>query len=145
MPRCHKNVIPLLYGKGMESQNTKPYCIEIADDEGIILLWLSRTVARLCDRVVTAVNGEQAVQVYRNHKPPIVLLDISMPLKDGLEAAREIRDLARKEGAFVYLIALTANPFTPEIRDTFDAFLGKPVKTEALVGLLKQVRESILV
>ncbi len=127
----------------MEDQITKPYSIEIADDEGIILLWLSRTVARLCDRVITATDGDQAVQLYRIHTPPIVLLDISMPRKDGLEAAREIRSLAQKEGAFVYLIALTANPITEEIRDTFDAFLGKPVKTEALVSLLTHVGESI--
>jgi len=127
----------------MENQITKPYCIEIADDEGLILLWLSRTVARLCDRVVTATNGEQAVQAYLDHRPPIVLLDISMPLKDGLEAAREIRSLAQKEGTFVYLIALTAYPLSPEIRDTFDTFLSKPVKTEVLVSLLTQVRKSI--
>lgn len=127
----------------MEDQIINHYCIEIADDEGIILLWLSRTVARLCDRVVTANDGEQAVQVYRKYKPPIVLLDISMPCKDGLEAAWEIRDIARKEGIFVYLIALTANSLTPEIQDAFDAFLAKPVKTETLESLLTKVREFI--
>ncbi|MDK2781791.1 MAG: two-component system, chemotaxis family, chemotaxis protein CheY, partial [Archaeoglobi archaeon] len=41
--------------------------------------------------VITATNGEEAVQLYKSHKPDVVLMDIIMPVMNGVDATREIK------------------------------------------------------
>ena len=63
----------------------------IADDEAFIRQVLLKMLERLGVEVVgVAENGQEAVQLYRNASPDLVILDIAMPLMDGLEATRAI-------------------------------------------------------
>ena len=86
-----------------------------------------------------AENGAQAVELYRLHRPDLVLMDMSMPVMDGLEATREIRRMeSAQKLARCPVIALTANAFG-EDRDAclaagFDDFLSKPVTRAALIA-----------
>ena len=86
-----------------------------------------------------AENGARAVALYQQQPPDLVLMDMSMPVMDGLEATREIRRLEAEQGlARCPVIALTANAFG-EDRDAclaagFDDFLTKPVTRAALTA-----------
>jgi two-component system chemotaxis response regulator CheY len=63
----------------------------IADDEAFIRQVLLKMLERLGVEVVgVAENGQEAVQLYRNASPDLVILDIAMPLMDGLEATKAI-------------------------------------------------------
>ncbi|NLI10173.1 MAG: response regulator, partial [Elusimicrobia bacterium] len=97
--------------------------ILIADDEEPVRNMLSRFVASLGFKAIIAENGTQAVELFKKEKPEIILLDIYMPQKNGIEALEEIisqdpssavmmitgndeEDLARlclKKGAFDYI------------------------------------------
>ncbi len=54
--------------------------------------------------VIQAVNGNEAVAFYKKHKPDLVLMDILMPIKDGIEATKEIIEFDPK----ATIIAITA-------------------------------------
>ncbi|MFN3383268.1 MAG: response regulator [Archaeoglobaceae archaeon] len=67
--------------------NRKVRVLVVDDDE--VLIEIYRVFLRDFD-LLTATNGEEAVKVYRFFKPEVVLMDISMPVMDGVEATKEI-------------------------------------------------------
>lgn len=67
------------------------YKIMIVDDAQFMRVRLSKLLTGHGYEVVEAENGEQAVQTYRSVQPSAVLMDVTMPEKDGLQALAEIR------------------------------------------------------
>jgi DNA-binding NarL/FixJ family response regulator len=66
----------------------------VADDHYVVRMGVTAVINNEPDMevVAEAVNGLQAVELYEKHKPDLVLLDSRMPLKDGVQAAKEIQD-----------------------------------------------------
>lgn len=91
-----------------------------------------------CD-LMHAVNGREAVEMYRTYRPDAVLMDIGMPEMDGYEALRAIR--AADPAARV--IALTAYAFETDRqriqRAGFDFFLAKPLRVDELRSAVARV------
>lgn len=91
-----------------------------------------------------AENGRIAVEVF-SEKPEntydAILMDLRMPVMDGLEAARTIRSLDRADAKTVPILALTANAFEEDIRNSLEAgmneHLAKPVDTDLLFNSLR--------
>jgi two-component system sensor histidine kinase/response regulator len=104
----------------------------IAEDNKTNQLVLQTMLKILQVNVITAENGLEALQSYVSKEPDLVLMDMAMPVMDGLDATREIRELERKNGLKrVPIIALTANAMSGD-RDTclaagMDDYLSKPV------------------
>src|SRR5271156_2475404 len=71
--------------------------ILVADDHYVVRMGVTAVINNEPDMevVAEAVNGLQAVELYEKHKPDLVLLDSRMPLKDGVEAAKEIQSQNR--------------------------------------------------
>jgi AmiR/NasT family two-component response regulator len=91
--------------------------IVIADDESIIRLDLKETLQRMGHQVVAeAGDGSTAVELVRQHKPDLAILDVKMPEMDGVDAAKEI---ARERLAPVLL--LTAYSQQDLVRRAMDA------------------------
>jgi len=92
-----------------------------------------------------AENGQIALEMF-NKAPPgtydVILMDIRMPVMDGLEATRRIRALAREDAAAIPIIALTANAFQSDIDAALsagmDALLAKPADAGQLYDTLKK-------
>ncbi len=68
----------------------KLVCI-VDDDENIRDMYQRKFVQSGFD-IVTATNGEEGMQVIRDKRPDIVLLDIQMPIKDGVEVLKELKN-----------------------------------------------------
>ena len=64
----------------------------LVDDEEGIRKVLSISLADIGYQVFTAENGEDALKIFRTENPPIVLTDIKMPVMDGIELLRKIKD-----------------------------------------------------
>lgn len=65
--------------------------ILLVDDDQDILQGLGNTLTRAGYKVVTASDGQEALDVFNNIFPSIVILDLMIPVKDGMEVCREIR------------------------------------------------------
>ena len=84
----------------------RPLRILIADDSDSDRLILKTLLKRLGHKVLDASNGLDAVSLFRQDAPDLVLLDALMPVMDGMEAARQIKSLAGER--LVPLIFLTS-------------------------------------
>lgn len=119
----------------------------VADDAKIIRSTIARVVAREGQLdlfpVVQACNGEEAVELARQMKPDVMLMDIKMPGLDGLQAATIIR----AECPESKLIILTAYDEFPYVQEALKLgavdFLLKPVRPANLVELLKKIQIQI--
>lgn len=87
-------------------------------------------------------NGQEAVNAF-THSPEkytLILMDIQMPVKNGLEATREIRELSQPGQRAIPIVALSANAFTEDINAALeggmDAYLPKPIETEKLLEMV---------
>lgn len=94
-------------------------------------------------RVVCAENGQQALTLYGESAPnefDFILMDIMMPVMDGLEAAQKIRQLPRPDAMTVPIIALSANVMDNDIKKTkmagMNEHLPKPVNSHQLLDTI---------
>lgn len=84
----------------------KPLIILIVDDEDQILTIYRTKLEQEGFRVVTAKNGLQAIEAAKNEKPDLVIMDVKMPVMDGVEAALKLKeDPATKGVKIVFLSA----------------------------------------
>ena len=89
--------------------------------------------------IIEAENGEQAVEVAERERPDIILMDLSLPLMDGIAATQKIRATEGFNG--VPVIAVTAHQET-DFREGakaagFDAYVTKPIDINWLSELIK--------
>ncbi len=85
-------------------------------------------------------NGAEAVTALSSRPYDIVLMDVHMPVMDGLEATRQIRQLAPVDGKRPWIVALTANAMIGDremcLAAGMDDFLAKPIQLISLTGAL---------
>jgi CheY-like chemotaxis protein len=91
-------------------------------------------------------NGQEAVDMFTQHEEgyyDAILMDMRMPVMDGLEATRTIRSMDREDAGTIPVIALTANAFDEDVQRSMqaglNAHLSKPVEPEALFRTLESL------
>lgn len=111
----------------------------LVDDNHVNLLVARTILQRAGVDVVTAENGAVAVDQMKNECFDAVLMDIQMPVMDGLEAATYIRQTL--EITNIPIIALSANMLKSDIQKSLDAgmvaHIGKPVGSKVLLNTLE--------
>ena len=92
-------------------------------------------------------NGQEIVDAFANVKPgeyDMILMDVQMPVMDGLEATRRIRNGENPLGRIIPILAMTANAFLEDMQKSkeagMDAHLSKPVDIAALEQTVKRFR-----
>ena len=91
-------------------------------------------------------NGQEAVDLFAQSKPgyySAILMDMRMPVMDGLEATRTIRGMEREDAKTIPIIALTANAFDEDVQRSMqaglNAHLSKPVEPEVLYKTMEKL------
>jgi CheY-like chemotaxis protein len=102
-------------------------------------LVIKRTLEKLGYEVVVANNGKEGVAQFKSSAVDCIIMDIQMPIMDGIEATRQIRKLDKP---YVPVIALTANS-QKEIEEAcfavgMDSFLTKPISRQAIQQVLEE-------
>ena len=115
----------------------------VVEDNEINAIVVEGFLDHMGHEVTVVTTGEEAVETVRNQPVDVVLMDISLPGIDGVEATRRIRNLDRPAHGELPIIAMSAHVFQNEIAHVLDAgmdaFVGKPVSPERLAEALAQV------
>lgn len=113
--------------------------ILIAEDNAADRMLLSTIVSRQGHRVLTASNGLEAVALFEQERPQLVLMDALMPIMDGFEAARRIKQAAGEELVpIIFLTSLTEGEALVRCLEAGgDDFLAKPYNRVILEAKIK--------
>jgi len=116
---------------------TAPKRVIIAEDEALIRLDLAEMLAEEGFEVVgQAVDGEQAVELAKELRPDLVIMDVKMPKKDGIDAAGEI--VAEQIAPVVILTAFSQRELIERARDAGAmAYLVKPFSKADLLPAIE--------
>ena len=134
------------------SEETSPETVSL---EGLRVLLvednsLNAEIAQtlLTDRgihVTLAENGREAIDAFRGNEPgtfDMILMDIMMPVIDGLSATKTIRAMERTDAAQIPIIAMTANAFDEDVRQCLDAgmnaHLAKPLQMDQVIEVISR-------
>lgn len=118
--------------------------ILVAEDNPInqkVAVLTLRQLGLACD---VAKNGLEALEMYKENRYDIILMDMQMPVLDGLNASQKIRSFENNENIenSTYIIALTANASSEDKQTCLDAgmdnFISKPFKKDGLMDVLSQ-------
>ena len=101
--------------------------------------------------VLIACNGEEAVQTFEHSdigSIDVILMDVMMPVMDGLDATKKIRSLCRPDAESIAIISMTANAFEEDIQKSLAAgmneHLSKPINGKLLVSTLMKYKKHDL-
>ncbi len=124
--------------KATSNDATMGPLILIADDNEINLSTVCDYLLAHGFRVIQARNGLEAVQAVRNHNPELVLMDIQMPVMDGIDAIKSLR--ADRSFVSIPILALTSRAMIGDqdrcIEAGADEYLSKPVHLKQLVKII---------
>lgn len=119
-------------------QNTK---ILLVDDDPDILELLEYNLAKENYVLAKAVNGQQALEIAKTFKPNLVILDVMMPILDGIETARQMKLMPELKSTIILFLTARGEEYT-EIA-AFEAggtdYVVKPIKPRALVSRIKSM------
>jgi CheY-like chemotaxis protein len=118
----------------------------IAEDSSVIQN-LARKILEFQNYDITAVkNGEQVMQILDKEDFDIVLLDINMPIMDGMECVKAIRELKDKKKATLPVVAITGNAKNYSEEEFkaagFNDVLVKPLNFDRLVEIVNELTEE---
>jgi PAS domain S-box-containing protein len=118
----------------------------LAEDNAVNAKIASKILDKLGIEVTTVENGELALQETMNKTFDLVLMDINMPIMDGITAAEKIRELSFPKNQ-VPILALTANAMMEDkercINAGMNGFISKPIKVGRLIEELDTILSSI--
>ena len=124
---------------GVELSDDAPLTILIADDNDVDRLILKTLVRRLGHTVYDVANGVEAVTLFQQYRPHLVLLDAMMPVMDGMKAAQQIKALAGEQ--LVPIIFLTSLSEASDLARCLDVggddFLPKPYNRVIIEAKIK--------
>lgn len=121
------------------------YTVLIVDDIPVNIILLKTMLARTNVKILTAVNGQEALDLVRELRPNVVLLDIQMPVMNGMEVLKEIKaDPVLKDTAVIMVSAYTS-PEDIEQSMSLGAsgFIKKPVIMDILLSTVTAELDKI--
>jgi CheY-like chemotaxis protein len=114
----------------MDTSN-KPALILLVDDETDVLSVYKTKLEKVGFRVVAATDGAQAVQIAAEQRPDLVLMDMKMPVMDGITAQSKLKENPATKDIKVVFLAAFSDPMNPEIDE-------KSAKENGAVDFIKK-------
>jgi len=141
----HSNVETALLEKGPKKPGTalKDAKILLVEDNAInqkiVLISLSKAV----NHIDVASNGKEAVEMFTSKQYDLILMDILMPVMDGIMATKKIREIESPGDNHIPIIAVTANALAGDRENCLaggvDEYIAKPFTTELLIRKMKNL------
>lgn len=120
----------------------KPLNILVVDDTEPNLALISAFISKLGHTTIMARNGQEAVDLYRDSSPDMVLMDVMMPVMDGYQATAEIRKLAGNKWIPVIFLSAKAqdSDLVRGLQVGGDDYLTKPINLPILQAKIKAMQ-----
>jgi CheY-like chemotaxis protein len=144
---------PLLPGaKQLVTRHTlqeqwQPLSFLVAEDNPVNQKLIARLLEKRGHSVELAQNGREALEAMKQKHFDITLMDIQMPVMDGMVATKLIREMEKFSGAHMPVIALTAHAMQGDeercLACGMDGYVTKPVKLEELFSVIEKVAPSL--
>jgi len=119
----------------------------LAEDNPINQKFTFTLLEKMGHSVLLAENGQKALNLLKNHAVDLVLMDVQMPIKDGFEVTKIIREKEGSSGARLPIIALTAHALKEDkekcLQAGMDGYLAKPIKIPELLEAIQAVTEGL--
>lgn len=116
--------------------------ILIAEDSSVILNLTKKILELQNYKILTAKNGGEVIKHVENQKIDAILMDLNIPVKNGMECTKEIRAHQNPEIAQIPIIAVTGNANNYSMEDFkeagINAYLPKPLDFDQLVQTVKE-------
>ena len=126
----------------------RPLRVLLAEDNAVNQQLASRLLERRGHSVLTVSNGREAISAVQHDNFDLVLMDVQMPLLDGLDATAEIRRREQQNGKRHYIIAMTAHAMKGDqercLAAGMDGYIAKPLDLPRLDEILSSVPASEL-
>jgi PAS domain S-box-containing protein len=122
--------------------------ILIVEDNILNMTILNKIISKTGAKVIEAEDGVQAVEIFKNTKIDLILMDLNMPKMDGFECIRILRESngSYQTGSDAPCIAVTADVYPETIQKTiyygFDGYISKPISKSDLWRSIKSVLAS---
>ena len=114
--------------------------ILVAEDDPTIRQLMSTLLFRCGYDCDTVENGRTAVEAWEQQDFDFIFMDVQMPVMDGLQATRIIREKEVVRGGHIPIIAITAHAMAEDMKQCFDSgmddYLSKPIDLDKLLSLL---------
>jgi CheY-like chemotaxis protein/anti-sigma regulatory factor (Ser/Thr protein kinase) len=120
----------------------KPLNILVVDDTELNLALISTFISRLGHTAMLARNGQEAVDLYLESSPDMILMDVMMPVMDGYQATAEIRKLAGNKWVPVIFLSAKAqdSDLVKGLQAGGDDYLTKPINLQILQAKIKAMQ-----
>jgi signal transduction histidine kinase/FixJ family two-component response regulator len=126
-----------------EPLHTRPLQLLLAEDNPVNQRLMMRVLAKEGHQVELAANGAEALDCYFSRAFDLILMDVQMPVMDGLEAIRRIRDTEAYRGQYTPIVVLTAHAMPGDrercLEAGADEYLTKPIQIEPLREVLAKL------
>jgi two-component system alkaline phosphatase synthesis response regulator PhoP len=122
----------------MDFQGNK---ILIVDDEPDIIEFISYNLKKEGFKINHASNGKEALEKISSFKPDLVLLDVMMPIMDGIEACKQMRTMPEMKESFIVFLTARSEEYS-EINGFnagADDYIAKPIKPQLLMSRIKAI------
>jgi two-component system, OmpR family, alkaline phosphatase synthesis response regulator PhoP len=113
--------------------------ILLVDDDPDIIELLAYNLSKEGYETASALDGIQAVEVAKTFKPDLILMDVMMPRQDGIETARQLRQLPEFKDTYILFLTARAEEYTEVAAFDVgaDDYIVKPIKPRALISRIK--------
>lgn len=125
-------------------ENNRDIKVLLAEDNKINQRIMTLTFKQMGVKCDIASNGKEALEMHQKNLYHLILMDMQMPLMDGLEASRLIRDFEKETNQTkrVYIVALTGNDILDKEEECLEAgmddFMEKPLQENLLTELFSR-------
>lgn len=135
-------LLPLLLKKQTNNNNAmanKDFKILLVDDEPDIIEFISYNLIKEGYSIYTATNGNDAIIMAEQHQPHLILLDVMMPDKDGIETCEELRAITGLENTVIAFLTARGEDYSQiaGFEAGADDYITKPIKPKVLSSRIK--------
>jgi len=133
----------------MQTTNNKKdyskYTVLIVDDLPVNIILLKTMLTRTNVRLLTATNGQEALDIVRSQRPELILLDIQMPVMNGWEVLKAIKEDPKLKSTVIIVVSAYTSPEDIEQSMKLGAsgFIKKPVIMDILLSSVTSQLDNI--